>query len=359
MSKEKLALIERIKKIDKDRLILYLAIGIFVSLFVNFIFTGWIFHILTAQYPGTRSQFNYKQHAALRLLDHNRIIAEDLGVQDRSSVKEALADFSYDIETASNRDDLRDVILEHPPQVEEIIHEQWQEDFKEEVIEVVNRNEGLDELNEFSQATVKISSNGIEVEPIDFLSTSTTAQIEDMYASGEFIGEQIIEMEISDGKAQVMAKESEEDYVEILSDEVDSLRESLRELRTEAGYSEKGGSGLVVKIYDDADATTDQSIVHDTDIRDVVNELYASGAEGVAVGGQRLTTTSSVRCTGPLIKVDDNLIPVNPVKIEAVGDPELLRSGVSIIRNTLEGERELYFEIETSDSLTLPAYTES
>ncbi len=77
--------------------------------------------------------------------------------------------------------------------------------------------------------------------------------------------------------------------------------------------TEMSGSGLIVRIYDQIGAVDNPSIVHDTDIRDVVNELFASGgATGIAVGDQRLTTTSSIRCTGPLIKVDDKLIAVNP-----------------------------------------------
>lgn len=44
---------------------------------------------------------------------------------------------------------------------------------------------------------------------------------------------------------------------------------------------------------------------------------------------------SSIRCSGSLIKVNDKLITVNPVVIKAVGDPDLLESGLDIISNTL------------------------
>ena len=359
MNEERLSLKEKFQKMDKNKLIFYLVIIMCVALVISVVFTAWSFHILTAQYPGTRSQFSYKQHSSIRLLEHCRDLAEDLEVQERSSVQEALADFSYDIETASTSDDLVEIILDHPTRVKDIIYDEWEEEFKENIIEAVNQDEGIAELDDYTQVAVKLSDNGIDVEPYNFLSASTESRAKEMYSTGDFIGEQVIEMEINEGEAKPLVKESEEDYVEILSEEVDSLRESLRELREESGYSEKNGEGIVVKIYDEAEATDSHSIVHDTDIRDVVNEMYASGAEGVAVGGQRLTVTSSIRCTGPLIKVDDNLIPVNPVEVKAVGDSDLLSSGVDIIRNTLEDERELYFEIEKKDSITLPSYTES
>ncbi|EEG76014.1 hypothetical protein DealDRAFT_3121 [Dethiobacter alkaliphilus AHT 1] len=47
---------------------------------------------------------------------------------------------------------------------------------------------------------------------------------------------------------------------------------------------------------------------------------------------------------------------MNPVVIRAVGDPEVLASGLEIIRITLEVSRDLEIEIEKVDNLTLPAY---
>jgi len=42
-----------------------------------------------------------------------------------------------------------------------------------------------------------------------------------------------------------------------------------------------------------------------------------------------------------------------------VGDPDLLVSGLDIIRSTMELKRGLRFEITRSDSLQLPAYARS
>jgi len=67
-------------------------------------------------------------------------------------------------------------------------------------------------------------------------------------------------------------------------------------------------------------------VVQDKDVRDVVNELYAAGAQGIEVGGQRLVATSSIRSAGPQILVNQNSIPVNPVVIKAVGDRRCLRA---------------------------------
>jgi uncharacterized protein YlxW (UPF0749 family) len=56
----------------------------------------------------------------------------------------------------------------------------------------------------------------------------------------------------------------------------------------------------------------------------VVNEIWAAGAEAVAVNGQRLTALSAIRSAGDAVLVDFRpLTP--PYEIEAVGDPKKLR----------------------------------
>lgn len=61
------------------------------------------------------------------------------------------------------------------------------------------------------------------------------------------------------------------------------------------------------------------AVLHDRDIRAVVNQLWAAGAEAVAVNGLRLTATSFIRFAGESVLVDFQ--PINPpYTIEAIGD---------------------------------------
>ena len=131
----------------------------------------------------------------------------------------------------------------------------------------------------------------------------------------------------------------------------------MHELKVEAGLAEMTGEGITVELYDEFGATTSSSIIHDADILDVINELFSSGAKGICLGGQRLIVTSAVRCSGSLIKVNDRLITVNPVVIEAIGDPDLLISGLDIIKNNMELNRGIRFKITREPMLKLPAYT--
>jgi uncharacterized protein YlxW (UPF0749 family) len=66
--------------------------------------------------------------------------------------------------------------------------------------------------------------------------------------------------------------------------------------------------------------------VRDADLQDVVNGLWAAGAEAVAVDGQRLTALSAIRSAGESVLVD--LRPLSPpYTVEAVGDPAALEVG--------------------------------
>jgi uncharacterized protein YlxW (UPF0749 family) len=78
---------------------------------------------------------------------------------------------------------------------------------------------------------------------------------------------------------------------------------------------------------------------------------------GASVGDQRIVTTSSIRCIGPVILVNYEPIAVDPVIINVVGDSEKLASGLEVIKNTLEAVKGISIEIEFQESITLPAYS--
>jgi uncharacterized protein YlxW (UPF0749 family) len=81
------------------------------------------------------------------------------------------------------------------------------------------------------------------------------------------------------------------------------------------------GDGADVDPRSDVDSS---GRVTDRDLQTVVNEIWAAGAEAVAVNGQRLTALSAIRSAGDAVLVDFRpLTP--PYRIEAVGDPHKLR----------------------------------
>ena len=53
--------------------------------------------------------------------------------------------------------------------------------------------------------------------------------------------------------------------------------------------------------YDPSVANPNDYIVHESHIFKVINELKISGAEAIAINGQRLKANSYISCNGPVI----------------------------------------------------------
>ena len=91
------------------------------------------------------------------------------------------------------------------------------------------------------------------------------------------------------------------------------------------------GPGLVVTLDDAPDAADGTAPerggqlgngrIYDRDVQDVVNELWAAGAEAISVNGQRLTASTAIRSAGEAVLVDFR--PLSPpYVIRAIGDVE-------------------------------------
>jgi uncharacterized protein YlxW (UPF0749 family) len=93
------------------------------------------------------------------------------------------------------------------------------------------------------------------------------------------------------------------------------------------------GPGLVVTLDDAPNASSDATAarggqlgnghIYDRDIQDVVNALWAVGAEAIAVNGQRLTAQTAIRSAGEAVLVDFRpLTP--PYVLRAVGNVDAM-----------------------------------
>ncbi|AZI57628.1 DUF881 domain-containing protein [Nakamurella antarctica] len=118
------------------------------------------------------------------------------------------------------------------------------------------------------------------------------------------------------------------------------------------------GPGLRVSVTD-PDAAAGEGAVFDRDIQVLVNSLWASGAEAIAISGVRLRLTSAIRQAGGAILVDNRPV-VWPLVIEAIGNPASIHQ--KFISTTgygrFQGFGQLYgvgFDVLAVDSLTLPA----
>lgn len=151
-----------------------------------------------------------------------------------------------------------------------------------------------------------------------------------------------LQSEIADRRdaAQALAQRNAElaAEVEALSAEAlagggTAMLEALAAQGAAVGTVAVGGPGLTVTLTDSARAAAgDEQFaderVQDLDLQIVANGLWEAGAEAIAINGQRLTAVSAIRSAGQAILVD--LVPlVGPYRVEAVGDPAGLETGLA------------------------------
>jgi uncharacterized protein YlxW (UPF0749 family) len=145
-----------------------------------------------------------------------------------------------------------------------------------------------------------------------------------------------------------------------------SLNQDLATQRVLAGTVPLVGSGIEI-LLDDSTARTllpadsaDNYIVHEYQIRDIVNLLWSSGASGISVNGERFVNSTSVYCVGSTILINDTRTSP-PYRIVAVGNTEQMRSAFddgNALRD-LKGRVQAYglvLQLSHVGSFTLPAY---
>jgi len=145
-----------------------------------------------------------------------------------------------------------------------------------------------------------------------------------------------------------------EDYLE-------SLQKSLEQMKVIAGLTPVEGPGVIVRLADSQRPVIleqDQNplVVHDLDIVQVLNELKAAGAEAITVNGQRIVAMSAVRCSGPVMQVNQVSIP-SPYEIKAIGDPDTLASALELRGGLVDQLRSVGIEVRISreNKIHLPA----
>lgn len=103
------------------------------------------------------------------------------------------------------------------------------------------------------------------------------------------------------------------------------------------GLTDVEGKGIEITVKDDPNATTQSigiyddlsyHIVHDGDLRRIVNELKNAGAEAISINDQRIVPTSTIICVGNVIKVNDEKVS-SPFVIKAIGFPERMETALN------------------------------
>lgn len=123
------------------------------------------------------------------------------------------------------------------------------------------------------------------------------------------------------------------------------------------------GPGLIIVISDNPNPlqsgeNPNDGLVHDYDLRDVVNELKSSGAEAISINDERITPLSEIRCAGPTILINWNKV-VPPFVVRATGDPDILEGGLVMrggVLDKLKNSYGLEIKTEKNENIQVPAY---
>lgn len=144
----------------------------------------------------------------------------------------------------------------------------------------------------------------------------------------------------------------------------DVLERQIAELRKSAGLSEQTGPGIVIKIdslYNDYYLGQDRFLPSAELFRYLVNELNIYGATAVAVGNERMITTSAFREVNKMTYLNNRRLPPLPIELKVLSDSaERLHNQmlVSASMDFLEIEG-FTMTIEIVDEIHLPGFDQT
>jgi len=134
-------------------------------------------------------------------------------------------------------------------------------------------------------------------------------------------------------------------------------------LKMAAGLLPLTGKGIRIILSDSTKKLKEYDdpvfyIVHYDQLELTINELWAAGAEAIAVNGYRIGNTSGFSCAGTTILIDTKRL-APPYIIEAIGDPKNLQQALLMPGDFIETQIlsfNLKFEIQPVNELTIPVY---
>ncbi len=180
---------------------------------------------------------------------------------------------------------------------------------------------------------------------------------------------------VNDVKARQSETDDMQKRADDLRDQVTRQREAalagtdtgaLRALESRAGVVKVRGGGVQIRLVDAPDqvdpvtgkATRNLGKVQDRDLQLVCNQLWHDGAEAIAINGERLTATSTIRTAGETILVDFRPI-TSPYEVDAIGPGDLDRkfssSSTGQLFRDLVTDYHMQVSVKAQGNLTLPA----
>lgn len=172
-----------------------------------------------------------------------------------------------------------------------------------------------------------------------------------------------------EARAARLSREIDRLSQSIDDDAVRRAREEAAKVKGPAGLRQVRGAGITVVLSDAPAEVQDSSsqkpntlVVHQQDISAVLNAMWAAGATAVTIQGQRVVSTTGIKCAGATVQVNGRYFP-QPYVISAIGDPDAIGARIDADAYISEYRRQsevediqIGWESRVETDLTAPAY---
>ena len=203
-----------------------------------------------------------------------------------------------------------------------------------------------------------------------FAAAAVTSDGSDLRPAGGDVASLLQERAVRVERSRAEARELQQDIDDLATStpgsSLDELLAGLSRLQAISGLTPSRGPGVRV-ILTDAPRSVDVPgldpnvlVVHQQDIQAFVNALWAGGAEAVSLQGQRLISTTGIKCVGNTVVLDG--VPYSPpYVIEAIGEPAQLNAALDgspevVTYRDYVDRYQLGLETETLADIAMKAY---
>ncbi|MFD1735729.1 DUF881 domain-containing protein [Bacillus salitolerans] len=145
-----------------------------------------------------------------------------------------------------------------------------------------------------------------------------------------------------------------------------ALKETLQELKEEAGLTDVSGEGIIITIKDIFEEPMLGQVsptVSAELLRRLINELNINGADEISIHGQRITNTTPIREVNRFTTVNNVRLPSVPIEVRVISKNAEKLYNRMIVSESIEFEFELErlkLDISAPTSqVTIPAYDET
>lgn len=141
-----------------------------------------------------------------------------------------------------------------------------------------------------------------------------------------------------------------------------STLDKLEELRQKAGLTKVSGKGVKITFGEGTANKNkdDSSLIHASDLRDLINLIRTARINGISINGQRVIATSTITSLGDSILVNKVKV-AGPFEINIIGNTEMIVSRINDQRSYPDlykriKDRDVSFDMQKLEVVNLPAY---